>query len=275
MHRLPAIILLFMMTLIQLPASSSQVSPFHWTRGIISVKGTAAIYINSKGQPADHLTGRPVSLNQARNMASTRAREKALENLMKALMDLRIEGTMRTRDYIPGDQHLTRRIMDTISTAGKCMVSPGGFNSSVCTINIKMSDLIQVFPYTFPGDELPQPEDRALPTRYSSIIIDARGVGIKPMIFPAILNEDGREIFSRHMISVEHALHHGMMSYVYSESQAENHPLRGEKPFFTVALRGLKGNPVISHRDTRKILSSKETRQALKNCQVIMIIDRP
>ncbi len=48
----------------------------------------------------------------------------------------------------------------------------------------------------------------------------------------------------------------------------------GGRPYYTVAVKELKGCPVLADRDIRKIFSSGETVGQLKRCRVIFIIDK-
>nr|MBP8084258.1 hypothetical protein [Spirochaetota bacterium] len=65
----------------------------------------------------------------------------------------------------------------------------------------------------------------------------------------------------------------GLVTYCFSEKEAEKNKKAGDSPYFAPAVRGLKGNPVILHRDIKRILSDPRSILNLKKCRVIFIID--
>ena len=91
---------------------------------------------------------------------------------------------------------------------------------------------------------------------------------------PSIYNEEGLEIYGRYFVNIRYASKYGLVTYVHSENDAMKKRMTGRHPCFTIALKGMKGCPVISNRDTRKIFSSRKTVEKLKKCKVIFIIDK-
>jgi hypothetical protein len=249
-------------------------SSIDWKKGVLIGREMASIHFSEKGTPVDSVSLRQTSLNRARMNAYDRAREKALQQILNLAQDVPVENGVLLEEYLERDNSLVPRLNRTIEEYARFVHSPADFKSVSCRVSLRIQDLIPVFPFHYDERPFPMPADLALATRYSSLVIDARGLDIRPMLFPAVLNEDGREIYGRRYIRLDKALEHGIVTYVHSESEADNHPLRGERPYFTAALRGVKGNPVISHQDVRRIFSSPETRKSLKNCKVIFIVNR-
>ncbi len=249
-------------------------SSIDWKRGLLIGREKASIHFSEKGTPVDSVSLRQTSLNRARMNAYDQAREGALQQLLDLSLDLPVENGIPLREYLKKDNSLVPRLNRTIDEYARFVNSPSDFRSVSCRVSLRIQDLIPLFPFSYDKRPFPLPADLALETEYSSLIIDARGLNIRPMLFPAVLNEDGREIYGKQFIRIDKALDHGIVTYVYSENEADNHSLRGERPYFTAALRGVKGNPVISHKDVRRIFSSSRTREQLKNCRVIFIINR-
>jgi len=116
--------------------------------------------------------------------------------------------------------------------------------------------------------------DIEISTLYTSLIIDTRGLGVKPMLLPVIYNESGLEIYSKDYFLASEALKHNAVSYVYNEKDAVKHRKAGRKPYFTSALKENNGSPVISDEDVKRLFSHKKNLDYLKKCRVIFIIDR-
>src|SRR5208337_4872049 len=97
---------------------------------------------------------------------------------------------------------------------------------------------------------------------------------VAPMILPSVFNENGLEVFGRLYVDIRHATRFGIVGYAFSEKEAMKSPLAGDHPYYTDAIGEMKGCPVISNRDVRKIFSSVRTVENLKKCRVIFIIDK-
>ena len=123
-------------------------------------------------------------------------------------------------------------------------------------------------------DEFPARIDNPIPTHYTSLVIDARGLGIEPMMLPSVYNENGLEIYGRYYVDIRHARRSGLIGYAYNENEAIKSPRTGNRPYYAIAVSGMKGCPVVSDRDIRKIFSSKNTIEQLKKCRVVFIIDK-
>ena len=245
-----------------------------WTRGSVTGYSSAMVTINSEGSPVDAESGREISLNNARIEACERAREHAFERLVRHVKDIRVDSDITIRDLLESREDTGYRFMKLISESVLFREYPVSFSSTGCRTELKIKDLIPALPFTYDSNEFPLRTDNPIKTGYSGLIIDTRGQGIEPMIFPSIFSENGLEIFSRHHIDIRKAMRNGTVSYAYNEKQADKIGRAGKHPYFTVSLRGLKGCPVLSETDVRKILSSSETRNALKQCRIIFIIDR-
>ncbi len=196
----------------------------------------------------------------------------ATEALGKAAAQIRVDPWNTLGDILETDFETRRKVSRAIENAGARTFPSGGGGG--CRLDLSLGDIITALPYRFPGDSFPLRDDVPIPTEYSSVIIDARGLPVEPMIFPSVFNTDGLEIISRDQIDIRYAMRYGMVSFVYSDNEAFKHRKAGNSPLYCVALKDMRGCPVLSDRDVRKIFSSGKTLERMKKCRLIFIISR-
>ncbi len=245
-----------------------------WTKGIIVSHGTYQIPLKVGGRPEDLVTGTVISLNRERTEAYLAARDRAIQGMAGMIRGIRIDPDTRFDDLLAKSDEVQSRIADLIAQRVRLTEFPVDFFTSGCRAELVIADLLQAVPYTYPANAFPTRIDNPIPTDYSSLIIDARGLGIEPMILPSVFDENGLEVYGRYNVNIRHAMRSGIVRYVYTDDEATRSPVAGSRPYYTIALGRLKGCPVISDRAVRKILSSAKTIEELKKNRVIFIIDK-
>lgn len=246
----------------------------NWTRGVITAGAEAGFALAPGGKPVDHYDGSDMSINRARMESYHRARETALERLMSAVKIIQVEPERNFRDMVNEDIYARKRLSEVLLDLARVKMAPLDFNSAYCEARLGLGDLVTAAPRDFPAHDFPSIDNTPLRTEYSGLIVDCRGLKIRPMVFPSVYNEYGLEIYGRIYADGRAAARHGLAAYSYGEDEARRHKLAGDRPFYTVALKSVNGCPVISDRDTRRVLSSPGTRNNLKKCRVIFILDR-
>ncbi|MBN2403636.1 MAG: hypothetical protein JXN64_14760 [Spirochaetes bacterium] len=245
-----------------------------WERGHIVSKGKARIIFNDAGKPVDNVTGKAKSLNKAREAAYLSAMEAAIINMAEAVQSLRIDPNNRFIDIMMNDTSVQKSISDKLNNFIMCKEYPSGFDSAICEAKLDFGTIIASLPYDFPSNDFPARAEIPISTPYSGLIIDCRGLEVKPMLFPAIYSDTGLEIYGRNYIDSSFAVKGGMASYCYTENQALTDRRAGEHPYLSVAMKSLNSCPVLLGKDVRRIFSSQITINNLKKCRVILIIDK-
>ena len=113
---------------------------------------------------------------------------------------------------------------------------------------------------------------------YTGLIIDARGLGVEPVLNPLVVSEQGHTIYSSVFISREFAVQKGVSKYLCSMDQAVKDKRIGNHPLVFKGLRK-EGKPttaiVISMSDYRLLEKVTERHTFLKECRVIIVKDNP
>ncbi|MCL2154644.1 MAG: hypothetical protein FWH53_03150 [Leptospirales bacterium] len=245
-----------------------------WLNSKIISIGDSNMAIDEEGNPVDVETNRALSISEARNISYERSRERALVNAINTISTIQVDNEKKIADLIKSDPTVRKNIYEIIEKNSTYKDVTSNYLVSSCKFELNTGYLTEAINYNFPKDNFPIQDNIEISTLYSSIIIDVRGLGIKPMLIPSIINESGLEVYNKNFINPDDAVKYSVVSYVYNEKDAIKHKKAGKNPLFCVALKNINGNPVISDDDIKKIFSHKKNIEYLKRCRVIFIIDR-
>lgn len=112
--------------------------------------------------------------------------------------------------------------------------------------------------------------------RYTGLIIDARGLGVEPVLNPVIVSEQGHDVYSSVFISREFAVQNGVCKYICSMDKALMDKRIGSHPLVLKGLRkeGKQNSAiVITMSDYRLLEKATERHTFLKECRVIIVAD--
>ncbi len=253
--------------------STGEKAVVNWKSGTIISRGKAHIEIDGTGKPVDRLHRSVISINRGRMMASRMAREQAVHEIIRAVKGIRVDSDTTMEDLIRENPATMDRLPGIIESRTRFLEKPSGHYSTTCRARLYIRELIAAMPYRYPLQEFPTRMDNPIPTEYTGLIIDSRGLDVRPMVFPVVYNRNGLEIYSKNFVDVRYATRTGIVSYVHTDDQAKNKKGIGDRPLYTVAVKSMNGCPVMSERDIQKLFSSPLTIDRLKKCRVIFIID--
>lgn len=245
-----------------------------WVAGEIIVSEQSIIITDNNGNPLDNETGSIISIAEAGTRAFERAKDAAFVSAVNILKKIRIDNETTLHELIDNDEIVRQRFSVFLNSTVKYKEVYIDYLTRGIKLEIKIGDLLKVINYEFPQKEFPLRDDVDISTYYTSLVIDARGLNIKPMLLPVIYNESGLEIYSKDFISVVEAVKHNAVAYVYNEKDGIKHKKAGKKPYFCVALKSVNGSPVISDDDIKRVFSDKKNLDYLRRCRVVFILDR-
>ncbi|MFH0919428.1 MAG: hypothetical protein V1913_03635 [Fibrobacterota bacterium] len=115
------------------------------------------------------------------------------------------------------------------------------------------------------------------PGAYTGLVIDAKGMELKPALMPRVLNEADKEIYGSAFVTREFAVKYGMCGYSKSVSGAQKLADRvGDNPLVIKAVKASganKADVVVSNRDADAIQGAAKSMSFLNECRVILVID--
>ncbi|MDA3901643.1 MAG: hypothetical protein PF637_14125 [Spirochaetes bacterium] len=240
-----------------------------WSRGIITSRSADSVErdIRLKKEPT-------VSINRLRMTSYSRAQQNTRELIATFLLEMQIEPGYTLQHLLESSEYTRERISYILNNSIKFRQHPVDFYTTECYASLTFHDIITTLPFRYENEAFPEFSSHGQPTLYTSLIIDTRGTSFKPLIFPAIVDEGGLEIYNRHMVDIASSGTSGIINYVYDEKSAHDHPAAGKHPYFTIALASAEGKPVIGYEDVRRIFSNKKNAEYLKKCRVILIINK-
>jgi hypothetical protein len=134
------------------------------------------------------------------------------------------------------------------------------------------------------GDNLDETPDKtsftgkkaAEPKVFTGLIVDCKGLTIKPALSPRILDQAGKELYGSAYVSREWAIKHGMVGYAKAIDKAAELDRVGDTPGKVTAVKAAGPNSadvVLSAADAADIRSAAENLKFLSQCRVVFVID--
>jgi len=239
----------------------------NWTTGVITAVGIGT----APAQPANEA--------QARAMAERAAQVVAYRSLLEAVKGVRVDSTTTVENFMVTSDVIRTDINGIIQGAtvmDKKYMSDG---SVEVTVGMKLTGAFadSLLPKTPPTPiaSTPLPASAA-GQLYTGLIVDARGLGVRPAMAPKIMNEDGKEIYGSAYISRDYAVREGMAGYLKDPVVAQTNPRVADKPLLVKAVR-VSGDAhvdlTISNADAVAIQSAVQSLSMLEKCRVIILVD--
>jgi hypothetical protein len=237
-----------------------------WTTGVITAVGI--------GAPPPQ----PANAAQARAMAERAAQVVAYRNMLEAVKGVQIDSATTVENFIVTSDVVRTQVSGIIQGAtimDKKYMSDG---SVEVTVGMKLTGaLADMLLPKEPATPPLLPSASATPGQvYTGLIVDARGLGVRPAMSPKILNEDGKEVYGSAYINRDWAVREGMVGYMRDPVAAQANPRVTDKPFLVKALK-VSGDGrvdlVIANTDAATLLSVTQNLSMLEKCRVIILVD--
>jgi hypothetical protein len=133
------------------------------------------------------------------------------------------------------------------------------------------------FPNMGAGKPIIQPQPAPSPSQvYTGLIIDARGLEVRPAMAPKVVNEDMEEVYGSRYVSREYAIQQGMVGYGRDVDQLKTNDRVTDNPLVIKALRAEgpnKTDVVVANADANTLHSMDENLNFLKKCRVMLVVD--
>jgi hypothetical protein len=241
-----------------------------WTTGMITAVGIGA-------PPAQS-----ANAAQARAMAERAAQVVALRNLLEAVKGVTVDSTTTVENFMVSSDIIKTEVSGFIQGAmpiDKKYMSDGSVEVTIGmritgaladTLLPKGSAMPQTLA-TIPGGT-PQTQGQL----YTGLIVDARGLGVRPAMAPKILNEDGKEVYGSAWINRDYAVREGMVGYLKDPAAAQTNPRVTDKPMIVKAIKvsgDARVDTVISNADAAALQSASQNLSMLEKCRVIILVD--
>lgn len=256
----------------------------NWSKGVVQAKGI--------GAPPEKYYGKP----QARPMALRAARIDAMRNLLETTKGVQIDSKTTVKNFMVDSDVISAEVQGMVRGAQVVkqeylsdgtveitmqMSLNGGFAQLVLPREIKQIEPVRpvttkppapASPAVAPSTSMPKPESAV----YTGLVVDARGISVRPAMAPKVLDENGQEVYGSAFVSREFAVQQGMSGYARDLTAAQSNPRITNNPLTVKGLRtegSGRSNIVVSNADASRLRSSSEHLSFLKKCRVMIVVD--
>ncbi len=231
------------------------------------------------------------NVGAARASAIRAAKMDALRNLVEAVKDVRISSETTVENNMVANDVVKSKVEATVRGAQQEGDVRYLSDSSVeITMKVALSGIMDVvMPITATAPSGPLsidavPDAGTVPSisvatpgqPVTGLIIDARGLGIKPSMSPQILANDGTVLYGPGSYPREFAVQHGVVGYHKDIAAAQGDPRVVGNPLTVkaVATSGtLATDVVISKADSQQAIGMNGFADAIGACRVMFILD--
>lgn len=110
----------------------------------------------------------------------------------------------------------------------------------------------------------------------TGLVVDCRGLKLKPSLVPVIYNEQGEEIYGPSTVSRGYVTQKGMVEYIHGFNDEQIRGRAGSNATEVLGTKIKKDDPfsiIISNEDALRIKSLPESALFFNNCNVVICID--
>jgi len=110
----------------------------------------------------------------------------------------------------------------------------------------------------------------------TGLVIDTKGLGIRPAMAPKVLDESGQELYGSKYVSREWAVQIGMVGYDKDVNRARSNDRVADNPLVVKALKASgpnKSDVVVSAASAEAIRTVASAHNFLDQCKVMFIVD--
>ena len=124
-------------------------------------------------------------------------------------------------------------------------------------------------------------EAKSLPTLadlppFTGLVIDARGLNMRPALIPRVLDVNGQELYQGQYVPPEKAAQSGLALYAKDLTAARTNARVGKKPLI---VKGFKVNPdrpsevLLTGEDSKRVAPFVQKGTFLEECKVMIVLD--
>jgi hypothetical protein len=240
----------------------------NWSRGIIQAKGIGVL--------DDKLPNRL----QARSSALKDATLDACRKILELVKGIRIHGATVVGDYASKNDIIMSKIESMVTSAH--VVKKEYFSDGTVEVTTQMNLRGGFAQLVLPEEIEPLESIRTLapvhvsPAVFTGLVVDARGLGILPVMVPKIVDEDAREVYGSAFVSREYAVQRGMSGYSKDLAAAQRNQRVADHPLTVKGLRtktAKHSDVVISNTDAHRLRSAFENLSFMRKCRVMIVVD--
>jgi hypothetical protein len=243
----------------------------NWTRQIIYGKGVGVA--PPSAESAEH--GRAQAIEAALVVAR--------RELLSIVRGVRIDGASTVQDAMDANSVLESRMPGVVRGAQLVEVRELGGGAVEVTVALAITGDFAALvlppggsrpPITTPPG--PRPPASVPAVIYTGLIVDARGLGVRPALLPKVVTEGGEEVYGFSVVDRSWAIQHGLAAYSKSLPAARSYTRVANRPLTIRAIAAAgahKTDIVVSNIDAQLLLGSGQNLAFLEKARVMVVVD--
>jgi hypothetical protein len=226
-------------------------------------------------------TGSGAPNPEAPNIAAARlgaeraAKADALRNILETVKGVRIDSQTLVVNAMTQSDTIRTQVQGIIRGARVVNTRYLSDGAVEVTVEIAMAGSFAqaVLPPTSFGTQSVPKEGNAV---FTGLVIDSRGLSVRPAMAPKLLDEDGREVYGSAFVSQEWATKYGIVGYVKDLDSAKKNDRVTANPLVVKALKNSgsgESDLVISNADAQALKDVSKNLSFLEQCRVLIVVD--
>lgn len=241
-----------------------------WRQGVIEVQGFGTV-------PPEY-----ASMPQAKIIARRAAIVDGYHNLVEAVKGVQVDVQSTMKNVQLADDTARMKVFALIQGARIISEnqSKNGEYAVVMALDLygdnSLNKIIVESSETAKTASIPQP---AVPMNISGVtglVVNARGLGLEPVMAVKIYDQSGRTVYGNQYGDVRYQIARGLVNYAFTDEDrqavATGTSRAGTAPLIlrAVGLRDKNCNIVVSNEDGDKILAANSGRNFIQKCAVVL-----
>lgn len=246
----------------------------NWTRQVIYGKGVGVA--PPSGESAEHGRARAIDAGLA----------VARRELLSTVRGVRIDGVSTVQDVMVANALVESRVLAVVR--GSQLVEVRELGGGAVEVTVAMAITGEFAALLLPpGGSRPTPAMGPLPSAprppvavpaviHTGLVVDARGLGVRPALAPKVVSEGGDEVYGFSVVDRSWAIQQGLAGYSKSLPAARSHARVANRPLTirAVAAAGAsKTDIVVSSTDAQLLLGSGQNLAFLEKARVMVVVD--
>ena len=240
-----------------------------WTNGVVEAYCT--------GVPPRDVS----SVAQARAIAKKMAVETAKKELREIIDNIAIDSKLKIGDLLRSHPDIEEKVKEYINQSETVDVVFLKDQRVKVTVAFNIyGDFSQIIlpPIIKNIEPIKQsrPRGKNKKQKITGIVVDCRGLGVRPSLIPRILNENGSEVYGPKYVSREHVVSGGMVCFTKDIKLPLIRKRIGTNPMLLKGIRTCKSSPteiIISNSQGEDVHRDAENLRLLQECRVVFIMD--
>ncbi|MBP1778256.1 MAG: uncharacterized protein H6Q86_4267 [candidate division NC10 bacterium] len=260
--------------------AGEELGQVNWMTGLITAKGIGV--------------ASPAAVNEGQRRAQARhaAEVLARRNLLSIIKGVHLDSQSTIENAMLLSDLVTQRVVGFVQGAQVVQTEDMPDGSAEVTVAIRavgpLADLLLLQPRPpRPTPPLPAPQSAvpappvsapltAKPEVFTGLVVDARGLNIRPALAPRLVSDAGQEVYGSALVDRDWVVREGMAGYSKDLVAAQSNARVGSKPLVVKARQAAGANRsdvIISASDAAKLMAAAENLSFLEKTRVMIVVD--